>query len=73
MGTIAKSKGRPLRMDTCGRRVVKAMARGTRKSGEVVEEGLAGEVFGNPQHSYTRALLASIPGHAFGGAPRARM
>ena len=32
------------------------------KDGEVVEHGLAGEVFGNPQHPYTRALLASIPG-----------
>ena len=32
------------------------------KDGEVVEHGLAGEVFGNPQHPYTRALLDSIPG-----------
>jgi peptide/nickel transport system ATP-binding protein len=36
------------------------------KSGEVVEAGLIGEVFGNPQHAYTRALLASIPGRDFG-------
>ncbi|SFJ40034.1 peptide/nickel transport system ATP-binding protein [Bosea sp. OK403] len=36
------------------------------KSGEVVETGLIGEVFGNPQHAYTRALLASIPGRDFG-------
>ncbi|NVN85260.1 MAG: ABC transporter ATP-binding protein [Rhodopseudomonas sp.] len=35
------------------------------KNGEVVEHGLAGEVFGNPQHPYTRALLASIPGGDF--------
>jgi peptide/nickel transport system ATP-binding protein len=35
------------------------------KDGEVVEHGLAGEVFGNPQHAYTRALLDSIPGGAF--------
>jgi peptide/nickel transport system ATP-binding protein len=35
------------------------------KDGEVVEHGLAGEVFGNPQHPYTRALLDSIPGGAF--------
>lgn len=36
------------------------------KSGEVVEAGLIAEVFGNPQHAYTRALLASIPGRNFG-------
>jgi peptide/nickel transport system ATP-binding protein len=35
------------------------------KDGEVVEHGLAGEVFGNPRHAYTRALLDSIPGGAF--------
>ena len=35
------------------------------KDGEVVEHGLAGDVFGNPQHAYTRALLDSIPGGAF--------
>jgi peptide/nickel transport system ATP-binding protein len=35
------------------------------KDGEVVEQGLAGEVFGHPQHPYTRALLDSIPGGAF--------
>ncbi len=35
------------------------------KDGEVVEHGLAGDVFGNPQHGYTRALLASIPGGDF--------
>ncbi len=32
------------------------------KDGEVVEQGLAGDVFGRPQHPYTRALLDSIPG-----------
>ncbi|POR49291.1 ABC transporter ATP-binding protein [Bosea psychrotolerans] len=36
------------------------------KNGEVVEAGPIGEVFGNPQHAYTRALLASIPGRDFG-------
>ena len=36
------------------------------KNGEVVEAGPIGEVFGNPQHAYTRALLASIPGREFG-------
>jgi peptide/nickel transport system ATP-binding protein len=35
------------------------------KDGKVVEQGLAGEVFGRPQHPYTRALLDSIPGGDF--------
>ncbi len=35
------------------------------KDGEVVEQGLAGDVFGRPQHPYTQALLASIPGGDF--------
>jgi peptide/nickel transport system ATP-binding protein len=35
------------------------------KDGAVVEQGLAGEVFGNPQHPYTRVLLNSIPGGDF--------
>jgi peptide/nickel transport system ATP-binding protein len=35
------------------------------KDGAVVEQGLAAEVFGNPQHPYTQALLASIPGGDF--------
>jgi peptide/nickel transport system ATP-binding protein len=32
------------------------------KDGEVVESGSAQDVFGAPQHPYTQALLASIPG-----------
>jgi len=36
------------------------------KSGEVVEAGPIGAVFGAPQHPYTQALLASIPGREFG-------
>ncbi|WP_332686510.1 ABC transporter ATP-binding protein [Bosea sp. (in: a-proteobacteria)] len=32
------------------------------KDGEVVETGPIGTVFGQPQHPYTKALLASIPG-----------
>jgi peptide/nickel transport system ATP-binding protein len=35
------------------------------KDGAVVEQGLANEVFGNPQHPYTKALLNSIPGGDF--------
>jgi peptide/nickel transport system ATP-binding protein len=35
------------------------------KDGAVVEQGLAGEVFGNPKHPYTQALLDSIPGGEF--------
>jgi peptide/nickel transport system ATP-binding protein len=35
------------------------------KDGAIVEHGLAGEVFANPEHPYTRALLASVPGGAF--------
>jgi len=35
------------------------------KDGEVVEQGLAADVFGRPQHPYTRALLDSIPGGDF--------
>jgi peptide/nickel transport system ATP-binding protein len=35
------------------------------KDGAVVEHGLAAQVFGNPQHAYTRALLDSNPGGEF--------
>jgi peptide/nickel transport system ATP-binding protein len=35
------------------------------KDGEVVEHGLAGDVLGRPQHPYTKALIASIPGGDF--------
>jgi peptide/nickel transport system ATP-binding protein len=35
------------------------------KDGEVVEQGLATDVFGRPQHPYTRALMDSIPGADF--------
>ena len=40
------------------------------KDGHVVEHGAAGEVFGNPQHAYTKALLASIPGGDFARSKR---
>ncbi|UYO46693.1 ABC transporter ATP-binding protein [Rhodopseudomonas palustris] len=35
------------------------------KDGAVVEHGPAGDVFNTPQHPYTQALLASIPGGDF--------
>jgi peptide/nickel transport system ATP-binding protein len=35
------------------------------KDGEVVEQGLAADVFGRPRHPYTQALLDSIPGSDF--------
>ncbi|MGJ5180450.1 ABC transporter ATP-binding protein [Bradyrhizobium oligotrophicum] len=35
------------------------------KDGVVVEHGLTGDVFGAPQHPYTKALLEAIPGGDF--------
>ncbi|MBR0795751.1 ABC transporter ATP-binding protein [Bradyrhizobium jicamae] len=35
------------------------------KDGAVVEQGTTAEVFGNPQHPYTQALLSAIPGGDF--------
>jgi peptide/nickel transport system ATP-binding protein len=43
------------------------------KDGEVVEQGLAGDVFGRPHHPYTRALLDSIPGGDFARRREARL
>ena len=33
--------------------------------GRVVEEGTAVQVFGDPQHDYTKSLLASVPGRGW--------
>jgi oligopeptide/dipeptide ABC transporter ATP-binding protein len=36
---------------------------------EIVETGTVQDIFANPQHPYTRALLAAIPAHAEPGKP----
>ena len=36
-------------------------------AGEIVERGTARDIFENPQHPYTRGLLASIPGRTVSG------
>ena len=35
------------------------------RAGTVVEQGLAGDVLGDPQHAYTQALLAAVPGRGW--------
>ncbi len=42
------------------------------KDGAIVEQGLAGDVFGHPQHPYTQALLASNSGARIQPQPRCR-
>lgn len=38
------------------------------RRGEIVETGTVAEIFANPQHEYTRALLAAVPHLGQGGA-----
>jgi peptide/nickel transport system ATP-binding protein len=38
------------------------------KDGVVVEHGLTHEVFGQPKHAYTQALIEAIPGGDFARA-----
>jgi oligopeptide/dipeptide ABC transporter ATP-binding protein len=40
-------------------------------AGRIVEQGPVRQIFRNPQHPYTRGLLASIPGGAVGSRLRA--
>ena len=40
-------------------------------AGRIVEQGPVREIFRNPQHPYTRGLLASIPGGAVGSRLKA--
>jgi oligopeptide/dipeptide ABC transporter ATP-binding protein len=41
--------------------------------GQIVEVGAVEEVFSNPQHPYTNALLSAVPSHRIDGPPRTRI
>ncbi len=41
------------------------------KEGEIVEHGPVADVFGRPQHPYTQALIASVPGGEFSAQHKA--
>lgn len=40
------------------------------RQGEIVESATRAELFGNPQHAYTRELLSAMPGSPYEEAPR---
>jgi len=42
------------------------------KEGRIVEQGVTGQVAGNPQHAYTQKLLAAVPRVALGGLTAAQ-